>query len=176
MGASPKLKQLRGPHIQRKNPNRFPPHGFPKFGPRGRSEVFSHLLRKGVIPLQIVRITRGPPFPVKEGAVIDWGSISRANFPNYVGYVRKSRYFPERPADWGAEVVGNNIAASLKLDAKGRFRPTDCIRSLLIAEIIHRETTGSPLARLAFLAFRYAPRVPSSAELFAATISKDFPK
>ena len=103
-----------------------------------------------------------PPLPVKEKdhRRMELHISGRPNLPNYVGYVKKACYFPERPTSWEAKAAANVIAAP-QLLAMGRFRSANFIRSNAIAQLREKESRDGALTQMDFIAFLCALRVPA---------------
>ena len=99
---------------------------------------------------------------VRERVAIERSSIFRpaSTFSNYVVYLRKACFSPERSIARGAPAVTNIVYAS-QLGAKGKYVSPNFITSSAIAQIIKRETRDGPVAQLAYLSYLFALRARS---------------
>ena len=125
--------------------------------------------------LQILRTGEPPPpFPVRERAILECGSIFNpgATFSNYVGYVRKTRFFLQEALSWDTDAVTNMVAA-LKLRGIEKYRCSGFIRSDVVLRIIAHDSSDIPFAQLAYISFLYALSVPSEALLLRMAFRND---
>ena len=113
-------------------------------------------------------------FPVREKTIPERIAISKpwATFSNYVGYIRKAGFFSQEPLLYDTAAVKSIIAAP-KLEGKGKYRFPNFIQTDTVGEILKHGPRDSPFAKLAYISFLYAIRVPSEALLLRRAYRND---
>ena len=114
------------------------------------------------------------PFPIKEAHALEWGSIFNEGqtYQSYLNCLRKACFVLRYPIDWYSPAVVY-AARCLRAAGKRKIRFPNFIRSELVLRIIKHEGDDSEFARLAYLAFLFAFRVPSEALILQRASKND---
>ena len=99
---------------------------------------------------------RRPLLQFRKKTVLLWSSISNdgRTFENYIGFLRKSFFFLDKPVTWFSPAVVN-VSRGLRAAGKGRFRFPNFIRSELVIRVVNLEPLHIQFAQLAFCAYLF---------------------
>ena len=114
------------------------------------------------------------PFPISERYVLQMSTLfaETATFQQYVNSLRKVCYILRYPLDWSTKAVCH-AAFGLRLAGQNRIRFPNFIRSELIWKMVTQLGPENEFARLAYISFLFAFRVPSEALLLRRAHKRD---